>query len=231
MAAHWRRFSGGYRESRAGSRDRCNQHGRAATSCQVEDVHRDHVRRESRLRTWPTAARASGSIENHLNVGALRPTAPGTDANGDRIDRAHTTSPRSREPRRLTLDIEPLQTSSRVRGSNSPPHDYKSSALPTELTRRGLGNGRGVPSTKPTVGPGRITIEPGSVTGSPTRSGRQPRSSQLTNWNVEIRRCSRLVGKRLGREHATSEIVSPPNRRVIQRMSFEYLLVTVSPTI
>jgi hypothetical protein len=26
---------------------------------------------------------------------------------------------------------------SRVRGSNSPPHDYKSSALPTELTRRG----------------------------------------------------------------------------------------------
>ena len=25
---------------------------------------------------------------------------------------------------------------SRVRGSNSPPHDYKSSALPTELTRR-----------------------------------------------------------------------------------------------
>ena len=31
----------------------------------------------------------------------------------------------------------PWPTWSRVRGSNSPPHDYKSSALPTELTRRG----------------------------------------------------------------------------------------------
>lgn len=41
---------------------------------------------------------------------------------------------------------------SRVRGSNPPPHDYKSSALPTELTRRGLGTRRRTPPSKQRTG-------------------------------------------------------------------------------
>ena len=109
---------------------------------------------------------------------------------------------------------------SRVRGSNSPPHDYKSSALPTELTRQGAATSRH-----------RSAEDTEKRPWTPSALRPQPRSSQRSSAKMVTSRWRRLVGIRSGLEHDTTEMVSPPRRLVAPRMSAAYSLVTYSADI
>lgn len=110
---------------------------------------------------------------------------------------------------------------SRVRGSNSPPHDYKSSALPTELTRRGSGNVRGLPSIKPTGNPATTRERLQEVYAvSAQRDGRiaSPRDTRT------VLRIERLAGPSTRRPRSTGSdrrhLVAEP--RIAQATAREY---------
>jgi hypothetical protein len=117
-------------------------------------------------------------------------------AHGERAGQSVGTEPIRTTRLRAEMASELVFHWSRVRGSNSPPHDYKSSALPTELTRQGRLRipshlerrclSRGLPSRRT----GRST--PGDTTGSwaarSAASTRRAKSSRRRS-GVTLRGC------------------------------------------